>query len=136
MEIKGIGASPGIAIGKALVLEHKEMVIEKKENVNVEVEVEKLNSAVDTSKKELSAVKEKVAKELGEEEAEIFGAHLLVLEDPEFIGEAENKIKNESLNAEYALNEVKDKTIILVSHRRSTLSIADKVYSIEGERTS
>ncbi|MDK8278874.1 phosphoenolpyruvate--protein phosphotransferase [Peptostreptococcus anaerobius] len=108
MEIKGIGASPGIAIGKALVLEHKEMVIEKKENVNVEVEVEKLNSAVDTSKKELSAVKEKVAKELGEEEAEIFGAHLLVLEDPEFIGEAENKIKNESLNAEYALNEVKD----------------------------
>ncbi|CCY50435.1 MAG: phosphoenolpyruvate--protein phosphotransferase [Peptostreptococcus anaerobius] len=108
MEIKGIGASPGIAIGKALVLEHKEMVIEKKENVNVKVEVEKLNSAVDTSKKELSAVKEKVAKELGEEEAEIFGAHLLVLEDPEFIGEAENKIKNESLNAEYALNEVKD----------------------------
>lgn len=108
MEIKGIGASPGIAIGKALVLERKEMVIEKKENVNVEVEVEKLNSAVDTSKKELSAVKEKVAKELGEEEAEIFGAHLLVLEDPEFIGEAENKIKNESLNAEYALNEVKD----------------------------
>ena len=108
MEIKGIGASPGISIGKALVLEHKEMVIEKKENVNVEVEVEKLNSAVDTSKKELSAVKEKVAKELGEEEAEIFGAHLLVLEDPEFIGEAENKIKNESLNAEYALNEVKD----------------------------
>lgn len=108
MEIKGIGASPGIAIGEALVLEHKEMVIEKKENVNVEVEVEKLNSAVDTSKKELSAVKEKVAKELGEEEAEIFGAHLLVLEDPEFIGEAENKIKNESLNAEYALNEVKD----------------------------
>ncbi|EFD05051.1 phosphoenolpyruvate-protein phosphotransferase [Peptostreptococcus anaerobius 653-L] len=108
MEIKGIGASPGIAIGKALVLEHKEMVIEKKENVNVEVEVEKLNSAVDISKKELSAVKEKVAKELGEEEAEIFGAHLLVLEDPEFIGEAENKIKNESLNAEYALNEVKD----------------------------
>ena len=89
MEIKGIGASPGIAIGKALVLEHKEMVIEKKENVNVKVEVEKLNSAVDTS-------------------AEIFGAHLLVLEDPEFIGEAENKIKNESLNAEYALNEVKD----------------------------
>ena len=108
MEIKGIGASPGIAIGNALVLEHKDMVIEKKENVNVEVEVEKLNSAVDTSKKELSAVKEKVAKELGEEEAEIFGAHLLVLEDPEFIGEAENKIKNESLNAEYALNEVKD----------------------------
>src|SRR3712207_1482836 len=108
MDMKGIGASPGIAIGKALVIEHKEMVIEKKENSDVATELARLASAVETSKKELTDVKEKVAKELGEEESEIFGAHLLVLEDPEFIGEAENKIKNESLNAEYALNEVKD----------------------------
>src|SRR3712207_5323922 len=108
MDMKGIGASPGIAIGKALVIEHKEMIIEKKEISDVEVELARLASAVETSKKELMDVKEKVAKELGEEESEIVGAHLLVLEDPEFIGEAENKIKNESLNAEYALNEVKD----------------------------
>lgn len=108
MELKGIGASPGIAIGRALVIEHKEIVIEKKEKIDIEVEVDKLKSAVELSKEELTAVKDKVAKELGEEEAEIFGAHLLVLEDPEFIGEAENKIKNESLNADYALSDVKD----------------------------
>lgn len=106
--MKGIGASPGIAIGKALVVEEKEIVIEKKAITDIDAEVKKLNDAVEVSKVELTAVKEKVAKEVGEEESEIFGAHLLVLEDPEFIGEAENKIKNESVNAEYALNEVKD----------------------------
>lgn len=108
MALKGIGASPGIAIGKVLVIEHSEIVIEKKDNIDISLEVKKLNDAVEISKEELQKVKEKVARELGEEESEIFGAHLLVLEDPEFIGEAENKIKNESLNAEYALNEVKD----------------------------
>lgn len=106
--MKGIGASPGIAIGKALVVEENEIVIEKRAVIDVEAEVKKLNDAVEVSKEELTAVKEKVAKEVGEEESEIFGAHLLVLEDPEFIGEAENKIKNEAVNAEYALNEVKD----------------------------
>lgn len=106
--MKGIGASPGIAIGKALVVEENEIVIEKRAVTDVEAEVKKLNDAVEVSKEELTAVKEKVAKEVGEEESEIFGAHLLVLEDPEFIGKAENKIKNEAVNAEYALNEVKD----------------------------
>ncbi|MBC2575953.1 phosphoenolpyruvate--protein phosphotransferase [Peptostreptococcus canis] len=108
MKLNGIGASPGIAIGNALVVEHSEIVIEKIEEVNVDVELKKLSDAVNVSKEELTKVKEKVARELGEEEAEIFGAHLLVLEDPEFIGEAENKIKNEAINAEYALNDVKE----------------------------
>lgn len=106
--MKGIGASPGIAIGKALVVEESEIVIEKKSISDIDSELKKLSDAVLISKEELTKVKEKVAQEVGEEEAEIFGAHLLVLEDPEFIGEAENKIKNENINAEYALNEVKD----------------------------
>ncbi|SFE18435.1 phosphoenolpyruvate--protein phosphotransferase [Peptostreptococcus sp. D1] len=108
MVIKGIGASPGIAIGKILVLENTEMIIEKRENSDVEKELVKLSDAVEISKAELQNVKEKVKNELGEEESEIFGAHLLVLDDPEFIGEAENKIKNESVNAEYALDSVKE----------------------------
>ncbi len=91
MLFNGIGASPGIVIGKALVVEENEIVIEKKAINDVEAEVNKLNDAVKVSKTELEKVKAKVANDLGEEEAEIFGAHLLVLEDPEFIGEAENK---------------------------------------------
>ncbi|HHQ8791742.1 TPA: phosphoenolpyruvate--protein phosphotransferase [Clostridioides difficile] len=108
MAYKGIGASPGVALGKALVVEHSELVIEKKSIDNVEAEIAKLEDAVAVSKEELVKVKEKASEELGAEKAEIFEAHLLVLEDPELIGSAIDKIKTESVNAEYALNEIKE----------------------------
>ncbi|HDX6837455.1 TPA: phosphoenolpyruvate--protein phosphotransferase [Clostridioides difficile] len=108
MAYKGIGASPGVALGKALVVEHSELVIEKKSIDNVEAEIAKLEDVVAVSKEELVKVKEKASEELGAEEAEIFEAHLLVLEDPELIGSAIDKIKTESVNAEYALNEIKE----------------------------
>lgn len=108
MAFKGTGASPGIALGKALVVEHKEFVIEKRTITDVDAEIAKLREAVQVSKTELEKVKEKAAKELGEAEAEIFGAHLLVLEDPELTGAAEAKIADEKVNADFALNEIKE----------------------------
>ncbi|WP_373598475.1 phosphoenolpyruvate--protein phosphotransferase [Paraclostridium bifermentans] len=105
---KGTGASPGIALGKALVIEHSELNIEKKNVENTEVEVEKLQSAVEKSKVELEQVKERAKIELGEHEAEIFEAHLLVLADPELIDQTISKIRDEKVNAEFALSEVKD----------------------------
>lgn len=108
MAFKGTGASPGIALGKALVVEHKELVIEKRTITDVDAEIAKLRDAVQVSKVELEKVKEKAAKELGETEAEIFGAHLLVLEDPELTGAAEAKIADEKVNADFALNEIKE----------------------------
>ena len=108
MAFKGTGASPGIALGKALVVEHKELVIEKRTINDVDAEIAKLREAIQVSKTELEKVKEKAAKELGEAEAEIFGAHLLVLEDPELTGAAEAKIADEKVNADFALNEIKE----------------------------
>lgn len=105
---KGTGASPGIALGRALVIEHSELVIEKKTIENIDEEIQKLESAVKVSKEELTKVKEKALDELGEHEAEIFEAHLLVLEDPELIGSAISKIRDEKVNADYALNEIKE----------------------------
>ena len=105
---KGTGASPGIALGKALVIEHSELVIEKKTIENIDEEIQKLESAVKVSKEELTKVKEKALAELGEHEAEIYEAHLLVLEDPELIGSAISKIRDEKVNADYALNEIKE----------------------------
>ena len=105
---KGTGASPGIALGKALVIEHSELVIEKRAIDNIEEEVQKLQNAVKVSKEELTKVKEKALLELGEHEAQIFEAHLLVLEDPELIDSAISKIRDEKVNADYALNEIKE----------------------------
>ncbi|RDY27476.1 phosphoenolpyruvate--protein phosphotransferase, partial [Romboutsia weinsteinii] len=108
MMYKGIGASPGIALGKALVVEHSELVIEKKHIEDVEAEVLKLNNAVEVSREELTKVKEKACQELGEHEAEIFEAHLLVLADPELVDSAIAKIRDEKVNADFALNEIKE----------------------------
>jgi len=106
--LKGTGASPGVAIGKALVIEHSELSIEKKYIDNIEEEIQKLENAVKISKEELIKVKEKAFNELGEHEAEIFEAHLLVLEDPELIDSSIAKIRDEKVNADYALNEIKE----------------------------
>lgn len=110
---KGTGASPGIALGRALVIEHSELVIEKKTIENIDEEIQKLESAVKVSKEELTKVKEKALAELGEHEAEIFEAHLLVLEDPELIGSAISKIRDEKVNADYALNEIKEMFVVM-----------------------
>ena len=105
---KGTGASPGIAIGKVLVVEHGELEIQKVSISNIEEEVARLDKAVEVSKEELTNLKEKALLELGEHEAEICEAHLLVLEDPELIDSAKAKIKDEQVNADYALKEIRD----------------------------
>ena len=106
--LKGIGASPGVVLGKALLLEEEELVIEKKVVNDTEAEVTKLREAVAISKEELIKVKEKALVELGEHEAQIFESHLLVLEDPELLESAVCKINDEKVNAEFALNEIKE----------------------------
>ena len=105
---KGIGASPGIALGKVLVVEHSELIIERKNIEDVDYEIAKLEDAINISIEELIKVKEKAFKTLGEHEAEIFEAHLLVLKDPELVDSAKSKIKDEKVNAEFALNEIKE----------------------------
>ncbi|RBW68064.1 phosphoenolpyruvate--protein phosphotransferase [Bacillus taeanensis] len=104
--IKGIAASSGIAIAKAFVLENPELEIDTKTIQNADQEIERLDEALNQSRKELEAIKEHTEKELGADKAEIFAAHLLVLQDPELVDKVKSKIKNESANAESALNDV------------------------------
>ncbi|WBW94759.1 phosphoenolpyruvate--protein phosphotransferase [Oceanirhabdus sp. W0125-5] len=111
--IKGTNASPGVAIGKALLLKEEEVKISKSNNITVKDEIQKLNESVEKSKVELNKIKEKVSNEIGEEEAQIFESHLMVLEDPELLSTTINKIENEKVNADYALNEVANNFITI-----------------------
>ncbi|MGG1218036.1 phosphoenolpyruvate--protein phosphotransferase [Priestia endophytica] len=104
--ITGIAASEGIAIAKAFRLENPELIIEKKSVTDVVQEVARLEAALEKSKSELETIKEHARKELGDDKAEIFEAHLLVLSDPELINLIKDKITGEKVNAEYALDEV------------------------------
>ncbi|KNX61526.1 hypothetical protein JT65_14530, partial [Listeria monocytogenes] len=70
-ELKGIAASDGIAIAKAYLLVDPDLSYEKTEVTAVESEVKRFDSALDVSRTELSMLREKAAKDLGEDKAQI-----------------------------------------------------------------
>ncbi len=104
--LQGIAASNGIAIAKAYTLEVPDLSFDTIKIEDTETEINRLYDALDISKQELEKIKEHARVSVGDEHAEIFSAHLLVLSDPELISPMEEKIKNEQVNAEVALDEV------------------------------
>ncbi|MDQ0229505.1 phosphoenolpyruvate--protein phosphotransferase [Metabacillus malikii] len=106
--LKGIGASAGIAIAKAYRLEEPELTVEKREISDKEAEKQRFEQAIAKSKSELEKIKEHADRELGADKAEIFAAHLLVLSDPELLNPVTDKINTESVNAEFAMKETAD----------------------------
>lgn len=102
---RGIAASPGIAIGKAYILEKENFCIleYKIKKEEVEREIKRFREAVEESKKQILQIKDEVSKKIGEEEAYIFKAYLHMLEDPLLIDETVKKIRKGRLNAEAAL---------------------------------
>ncbi|MEJ9210870.1 phosphoenolpyruvate--protein phosphotransferase [Bacillus smithii] len=106
--LKGIAASNGIAIAKAYRLVEPDLKVERKDIQNSEEEVNRFEEAIRQSQSELETIRDHAKKELGEEKAAIFEAHLLVLSDPEMTGSIKDKIKNEKVNAEFALKETAD----------------------------
>lgn len=105
-KIIGIAASSGIAIAKALVLRQPDLPIRRKTIVDKDAELARLDDALAASKKGLEAVKEKTEKELGQDKAAVFSAHILMLSDPEFVGEIKRKIDSDHICAEAALDDV------------------------------
>lgn len=99
---KGIGASSGIAIGKAFVLEKEILNIQRNTIENLENEKGKLQKALALSKQQIEAIQNKS----DEEQKNILNAHLMILEDPELISNVEEKITSEKLNVEAALEDV------------------------------
>lgn len=109
--ILGIAASSGIAIAKAFRLENPELKIERKTIQDIDSEIERFEKALTRSQEELEAIRKHALKELGEDKADIFSAHLLVLNDPELINPIKDQIKSEKTNAEFALNDVSTRFI-------------------------
>lgn len=117
--LKGIAASAGIAIARAFILEHPDYSISQKQVTDVDAELAKLDAALAQSQTELEAIKARTLQELGEKKAEIFESHLLILNDPELIDPVKEKIKSESVNAEYALNETATQFIQMFENMKS-----------------
>lgn len=106
--LKGIAASDGVAIAKAYMLIEPDLSFNKITVEDSDSEVERLAKALDKAKEELEMIRQKAVESLGEEEAQVFDAHLMVLSDPELIGSIESNIKDNKVNAESGLKEVTD----------------------------
>ncbi|GBG95421.1 phosphoenolpyruvate-protein phosphotransferase [Ligilactobacillus salitolerans] len=106
--LKGIAASDGIAAAKAYMLVQPDLSFSETTIDDAAAEIERLNDAVAASKKDLEVIKNKAAENLGEEEAQVFEAHLTILSDPEMLGQISDKIKNDKMNAEAAVKAVTD----------------------------
>jgi phosphotransferase system enzyme I (PtsI) len=104
-KISGIPASYGIAIGPAFVFDREEIVIEPCKIQDPEAEWERFQEANQTTQEQLDKAYLKAKQELGDEEAEIFSAQKLMLEDPELIRAVKNRVMNELDNIEIALFE-------------------------------
>lgn len=103
---KGIAASKGYAIGKVFIQKNEEIVISSSNIEDVNTEIEKLKEALEISKKQLIAIKEKAIDEMGIEEAEVFEAQITLLDDPEFTGLMIKEIEENLSNAMKAVNSI------------------------------
>lgn len=115
MRQTGIAAAPGIVIGRAVVkteeaLHYKRQAIDPGQ---VSAEIARFQQSVKAAEQELQSLTEKTRREIGEHEAQIFEAHQMFLQDPEFVGAIEAKIESEKINAEAAVEEVRDSIVAI-----------------------
>src|SRR5689334_4413728 len=105
-KLQGIAVSPGIAIGEALVIDNEGFRIPRRFVARdaVEHELERLDRAVVAAGGEIERNREAVSRELGEDYAAIFSAHLQMLRDPKLRVELESLIRDRHYSPEYAVS--------------------------------
>ena len=104
----GIGVSPGVAIGRAFIFGTEEVVVIKRriDAEQVPAEIARFEDALILTRKEILKIQGEISERLGTEHAEIFNAHLLVLEDRSLIEDVIKKIERERYNIEYIFQQV------------------------------
>ena len=107
--LKGIGVSPGLASGRAVVLMQRAQVL--RYHVAPERmadEIERLHQSRDRSRQQLQDIRARVARRRGPELAALFDAQLLMLDDPMLVPRAEALVRSDLVNAEWAVQQVFD----------------------------
>ncbi|GGF95404.1 phosphoenolpyruvate--protein phosphotransferase [Paenibacillus aceti] len=104
--LTGVPASPGIAIAKAYRLDMDESIPPRKEIEDRAAEIQRLKEAVESAKADIDRIRIQTLERLGSQKAEIFEAHLFLLDDPELTDAALARIESEGVCAEFALYEV------------------------------
>lgn len=106
IRLRGIGVSPGIAIGPVRTFQIQSLDIQPRPIQDPTVELSRFDDAVEKARTDLTRLKEQTADELGEKQAAIFSAHIEILDDVALRPEVERRLNEEKLNVEYVVNEL------------------------------
>ncbi|MCG8528311.1 MAG: phosphoenolpyruvate--protein phosphotransferase [Opitutales bacterium] len=113
IRLEGVAASPGLAYAPGFLYQKKEFDIPMYfvEPDRVEKELDRFDGAILETRRQIQQIRSDIASNLGEDEAKIFDAHLMVLEDVALIGETHEEIKKSGYNAEYCFHQTAQKYI-------------------------
>lgn len=106
MKIYGVGAAEGIGIGVAKVVREQNVEVVKKTVSDSETEVNNFMRVLDITKAETEEMSQVLEKNASAKEAEILFGHIMLMSDPMLVDEIVNRIKGESVCAEYVIEEV------------------------------
>ncbi|MCI7353792.1 MAG: phosphoenolpyruvate-protein phosphotransferase PtsI [[Actinobacillus] rossii] len=115
--ISGISASPGIVFGKALVLKEEKIIIDNQKIVDdqIETEIARFYEGRTAALEQLSSIRDRALKSLGEDKAAIFEGHLMILEDEELEEEIIDYIRSNKANAAAAAGKIIDQQVQMLS---------------------
>lgn len=108
-KIKGIPVSPGVAIGRALVLHSEDYFNVASRTVQAEEvskEIARFEDALTQTRAEILGIRKKISNQIGRESSDIFNAHLMILEDRTLIEDVISIIKEKRVNCEFAFTQV------------------------------
>lgn len=111
--IKALGISHGIGFGQARVLRFEDKTELEWVTTDPDVEIHRLENAIHIASETLEGIREKTALRMGEEAAQIFEAHLMVLQDPGFVDKIKDMISESNASAEFALDQVSKEFIAI-----------------------
>jgi phosphoenolpyruvate-protein phosphotransferase (PTS system enzyme I) len=116
--LHGLGASAGIAIGRAVVIETRGPAIYRIHlpDEGLDSEVGRLHEGARLAREELQRIRARAGEDLGNELAAIFDAHILLLSDPSFLGRVEARIRSQQVNAEWAVHKTAEELDNLFAH--------------------
>lgn len=107
---KGIAGSEGIGIGKVVLIEEHDLTVEKKSVTDTDVELKRLQDAIEKFVAITNEMADKMAKTVGEQDADILRGHIIMLQDPMIEEQISALMISEKISAEMALEQVLDQT--------------------------
>lgn len=107
---KGIAGSEGIGIGKVVLIEEHDLTVEKKSVTDTDAELKRLQDAIEKFVAITNEMADKMAKTVGEQDADILRGHIIMLQDPMIEEQISALMISEKISAEMALEQVLDQT--------------------------